>query len=143
MGVADNQLLEVVTKLIQLTQEDQIKWTTLEPTQPEGRDDLRFGTLFFTNYKGKKLRLYKVNSKQDVLPFMKAFTIAAGNKDGKTWVGQIHLEFLDDKNQVTWAFPYIKSLDDLHEAASYQIAGVFDFINEILGDSQPKKPSNA
>lgn len=136
MGVADSQLLEVVTKLIQLTQDDKIHWQTAE-TKFEGshkdtKEDIKLGTIYKTDFKGKQLRLYKITQKLDQTSTSPLFKLSMTKESGPYWTSSVRLEFVDSAGRATWTFPESKALLDLLEAASYQTAGVYDFINEIL-----------
>ena len=142
MAKQDEKLVELVAKLIELTQESTLSWKVVDANEGS---DLGFtkiiGAVFETTYGGKILRAYKRqydNSEEKNMYNMYAYQ--------PTYSIAIELEFVDNKGNSIWCFPRITGIIDLYKAISYKAAGVDDFIIDILNDeknvSSKKNKSN-
>jgi len=136
MNDKQNKLVESVTKIIKLTQEGNLKWSTSKIEKVETRDDIRIDTVFICKFKNKILRLFKSSFKV-IKPgpfdfFTEKFFSCA--RKYPYWESSITLEFIDDAGITIWTFPNINALNDLFKAVQYQVAGIDEFLNEILKD---------
>ena len=48
------------------------------------------------------------------------------------WKKRVVLEFIDENGNSLWAFPSLDALNDLASTVQYQVAGVKDFLAELL-----------
>ena len=125
-----DKYLEVVIKLIKLTQEGKIEWR-------RGNLVLKNVTVkivFITEYKGKSLRLYEYE--YEVLPPPPGTMppIIGVKKKYPYRQTDITLEFIDDKDLSLWEFPHSHAISDLLHTVKYQVAGVDDFLDSITSE---------
>jgi len=135
MSEKQNKWVEAITKLIKLTQEGNLIWSP-KTGMDANREDYRVDTFFVSKYKNKILRLYKCNYRIDEPGPLSQITSIFSDTKRKYpyWTSSITLEFIDDVGNTIWTFPYSNVLKDLLEAVRYQVAGVDDFIKDILED---------
>ena len=134
MSEKQNKWVEAITKLIKQTQEGRIKWLPGKHDKESGRDDLRIESVFITNYKNKTLRLYKYSYKVEVPGLFDNIANVYSNMTRKYpyWTSSIALEFISDDGKSLWTFPDTNALNDLLGAVRYQVAGVDEFLDDIL-----------
>jgi hypothetical protein len=145
--------LEVISKLIALTQEGQLKWRAQRPDDSlkEEPDD-RIRIVFTATYQDHHLRLYKRSRKRtrrqtpgvssptlteaesNLLKVSGVYHVQPREEDEPTWVSDVVLEFVTDDNLPILTAPSMRILSDLLNAVRYQVAGVRDFTNRILSD---------
>lgn len=106
-----NQWLDVITRLIKLTQKGELEWWEAGNMSPN--DSSRTTAVFIANYKGKLLRLYatKQGFEQSDLPV---------------------LEFITETGTSLWQFPDVDALSDLLSAVQYRVAKIPEFLADIL-----------
>jgi len=130
MSTEKNKWVEAVAKLIQLTQQGELKWTIDEPPPSfSRRPNSRVEVVFVTNYGEKNLRLYERRFQEEFIDFDEFEMRAVPKTD---WRKAVVLEFVDDNGNSLWAFPSVEALNDLMSAVQYQAAGVKDFLTELL-----------
>lgn len=140
-----DKVLESITKLITLTQENKIKWTAWSSEEEKiikDEDSFAIGTSYRSEYKGKYLRMYQLKYKVKQPPsgysvFSGLATIGLGDEHSKGypyWDTSYVLEFVTSAGDSLWGFPYSDSLKDLFSSIQYQVAGVNNFLNDILND---------
>jgi hypothetical protein len=136
MSEKQNKWVEAITKLIKYTQEGKIKWLPGSHDKEIGRDDLRMESVFITKYKDSTLRLYKYSFKVEEPGLLDSFSTVFSIKKltYPYWTSSIALEFIGENGKNLWTFPSNNALNDLLEAVRYQVAGVDDFLNDILQD---------
>ena len=125
---SSDKWVDAVAKMLELTQRGKLKWTSalwspnnVLPSLSGGRE-----TVFYATYKGKRLRLRELN-------FNSVASIAVGAKISSP-TSSVILEFVDSNGAGIWQFPPVKPLRDLLHAVQYQVAGVNEFLDEILGE---------
>jgi hypothetical protein len=121
-----NKLLDAVTRMIELTQQNRMKWQ-LRSDIPNHRIVNPLSPVFYSFPDGKRLRLYQTAvgySGRDIL-----------NAEIPDSDKRIVLEFIDPEGEILWAFPDVAPLFDLFSAVQYQVAGVSSFMDSILGDA--------
>jgi hypothetical protein len=131
-GGSRSRSLEVVAKLIELTQKGELRWTLVKPTETMkvGEGDL-IDPLYRATYKGKQLQVYRRHFTQTHVMLSDHFT---GAPD---WHQKRETEIvlrLVNSDGSTWVFPPNNAIPDLLEAVSYQVSGVDDFMREVLSD---------
>ena len=131
MAEDKDKFVDVVTKLIELTQKNKIKWQSRDSSEVTKKyPNYRIEGLFTTNYKGKLLQLFQYRYKKPQDPFSVAF--AAFSKE--EWVTSVKLEIIDDYGNGLWQFPSINALSDLFSSVQYQLAGVKELIDNLLDE---------
>ena len=125
-----NKWIDAVAKLIKLTQDGQLVWAAQEPPFTfSKRPNFSVEVVFACKYGEKNLRLYEKRIQGEVDEFDE-FEIRPVTK--VEWTKVTVLEFVDERGNSLWAFPKIEALNDLFSTVQYQVAGVRDFLAELL-----------
>jgi len=140
MNAESSKWVEVASKLIKLTQEGRLKWK--KAIGDYSLDNIENTDLaFVTQYKNKTLRIYRFRYKVEAptagLSSISNFSTAIsiyGERKYPYWASAVVLEFIDDQGNSLWKFPDTKALDDLYSSIQYTVAGVSDFLEDILND---------
>ncbi len=120
--------IDVIAKMIDLTQSGRLVWKAHLPSDTlKVYPDDKVSTVFVTKYQGKTLRLYQRTYKVRQVPSL--IRAAVGDNE---WLKEVVLEFLSEDGSSLWAFPQMAILKDLLSTVRYKVAGVDEFINEIL-----------
>jgi len=134
MTKENESYFEAIAKIIKLTQEEKIKWQTAtkKPKILEGIE--KIDSAYTGEYLGKTLRIYKVYTKSEkpYLPDIHTSFSLLVRPTEYQWTYSIVLEIIDKDGNVMWTFPNLNILSDLYEEIGYKIAGVSDFICELL-----------
>jgi len=130
MSTQRDKLIEAVAKLIELTQHRALVWTAEEPPlSVSKRPDFGVKVVFVCKYGERNLRLYEKYIRENVEEFdeweMRPVTRAE-------WRTRVVLEFIDANGNSLWVFPELIILNDLASAVQYRVAGVKDFLAELL-----------
>ena len=138
MSDKPDKWVEAVTKLIKLTQAGELKWSAAKTDKKTNREDIRIETVFLTKLKNRILRLYKYSYMiEEPGPYDRMFSTdfyLASKRKYPYWASSIILEFIDEDGRSLWTFPQSNVLNDLLGAVQYQVAGVDEFLKEILED---------
>lgn len=130
MSTEKNKWVDAVAKLIKLTQEGELKWTIDDPPSHfSKRPNARVEVVFVAKYGEKRLRLYEKRFQEEFVDFDE-FEMRAVPK--VEWRKTANLEFIDENGNSLWGFPSVEALNDLISAVQYQVAGVKDFLTELL-----------
>ncbi len=129
MAKQDEKLVELVAKLIELTQESTLTWSIVKPSNDIEQGFTKLvGSVFEAKYQNKNLRIYKVehdnteeNHMLNMYMHQPSYSVA------------IKLEFVDRYGNSIWSFPRITGIVDLYKTIAYETAGVDEFINSVLG----------
>lgn len=133
MSTEKNNWVNAITKLTKLTQDGNLTWTAHQPPSSFSKGpNSRVQTVFLTNYGDRRLRLYENRSQEEVIDFDE-FEMRPIAK--LVWTKNVVLEFVDNDDNSLWAFPYVEALNDLLAAVQYQVAGVKDFLADLLAAS--------
>jgi len=133
MSTEKNRWVEAVTKLIKLTQEGELKWTVEEPPASfSKRPDAGVEVVFLSTHGDKRLRLYEKRFQEESIHFDQDEWLPVQVVE---WKKMIVLEFVDEIGNSLWAFPAVNALNDLVSAVQYQVAGVRDFLADLLAAS--------
>lgn len=111
--------VQLVADLIERTQENRIKWSSYVPTQ-----NTNVKVVYRTTHKDKGLRLYKVE------PHMSTGTAPSAGVFG--FRERVVLEIIDSQQDPVWKVPDNPAVNDLLEAVRYQVAGVDEFLSDLL-----------
>lgn len=134
-----DKIVEKITKLITLTQNNTIKWRAYPP---EGEriilddDSYALGAVYRAQYKDKHLRIYKRRFKvnEPTNPYVSSLTnnlLGYSKINYPYWDTKVVLEFISIDGDSLWVFPPAPSLEDLFSAVQYQVADVGNFLNDI------------
>jgi hypothetical protein len=136
--------VDAVVKLLRLTQEGKLHWDYEMIGQQliEENDEYISSPIFTTTYNGRHLQLYKERFKrprrQSISETFNSVTLGAFGGEPATrpmvWDTRIILEFVNEKGARLWAFPNISALDDLLSSVQYQVAGVKEFLDDLLSE---------
>ena len=131
MAEKKDKFVEAVAKLIKFTQDGKIEWRSAELVP----DDIKVESVFSAEYKDRLLRIYKfVYKVEEPSPFDISRSIFTHKKEYPYWAASVTLEFIDRNGLSLWKFPYTNALYDLLQAVQYQVAGVDEFLDEIIID---------
>lgn len=134
MSTGKNKWIEAVGRLLQLTQNRELIWRTLDPPpdlngHPE---DKRVDVVYETQYGDRTLRLYELKFKvESPHPFIRVASVF-DLREFPYWTEKATLELLDQKGLSAWKFPDMDVIDHLLTAVRYQVVGVKEFLDEIL-----------
>ncbi len=111
--------VQLVADLIERTQENRLKWSSYVPKQ-----NPNIQMVYRTTHKDKGLRLYKIepHTSTDNGPFGGIFGVRE----------RVVLEIIDAQQNPVWKVPDNPALNDLLEAVRYQVAGVDEFLTDLL-----------
>lgn len=136
MATEKNKWIEAVGKLLELTQDRELVWQTRNPptylnAQTEYR---RIDVVYETQYKERTLRLYELKFKVERPNplFAAAGASIFDQRQYPYWARKTVLELVDQNGLSAWAFPEIDVIDHLLPSVQYQVAGVKEFLDEIL-----------
>ncbi len=114
------ETIEVVDKLIELTQHNELSWESSEPPNNLTGPDVRIDLVYTTHYLNRYIRIYQKNYKSyiDDMQFI--------------WDSRIVFEFIDQSENSLWQFPQTHNAWDLLKSIQYQNSKVSDFYKEIF-----------
>ncbi len=121
--MADEKYRLVIIKLIQETQKGKMNWAAhsikniMLPTEGDVIDNV-----YVAKYLDKKMRIFRYSYKSYSEDF-DTFYITSSVK----------LQLLGLNDIPDWEFPYDNTLDDLYDTVRFKVAGVKNFIDEVLG----------
>ena len=114
--------VQLVADLIEKTQSRKLKWESYVP-----KDSPRVKVVYRAPHKDKGLRLYKRDalSGSEVTPFANISGVARE---------ALVLEVIDDQQRSLWTFPELAAMRDLYEAVRFQVAGIDEFLADLLAE---------
>jgi hypothetical protein len=125
-----DSILEVLTRLIQLTQADELKWAVCQTPAPRDPEGEKNDTAFCAQHYEKRLRLYEQSIRMPKESNAALFLHEWSKRH--EWRFRVVLEIVDDNMNTLWAFPSHNAGKDLLNAVRYQVAGVEAFVKELL-----------
>ncbi len=134
MAKERDKYVDVIAKLVQLTQEGKLTWSSSNPSTTESVAGEQIESIFTTNYKRAKLRILRKRYKHE--PNISPAFLGFGSGAGPRWITETVLDMIDDGNFQLWRFPNVGPIDDLFSAVQYQVAGVKSFIENVLQDDE-------
>ena len=129
MARASLEWIDVISGLIELTQDGELVWEAGQPLKTIGQDSSeRIESVFISNYKGKKLRIYKRT--------YQSYQISSNlGPKGAYITDEVVLEVIADNGLTLWTFPKVHIIRDLLRAVQYEVAGVEELLDEILKET--------
>jgi hypothetical protein len=137
-----NKWIDAAAKVLELTQEHELEWIPQDPPAYLNleRDQKRVEVVYEARFKERRLRLYQLSYRVERPRFDPTSLTAkissvfepSSEPHYPFWTKKTVLELLDQSGFGAWAFPETSVLDDLLSAVRYQVAGVKDFLDEIL-----------
>ncbi len=125
MKKAKDKWIEIIAKLTKLTQDNILKWRISEvPEYLKGFNDIRIDVVYYSIYKGKRLRIYEKKEKETIM--------VSFNRFETMWETSTVLDIADDTGISLWAFPKVEGLNNLLNAVKFQVTGVKDFLKELM-----------
>lgn len=120
MPEMNNQWIDAVAKLTELTQNGNLEWGVDEFFKAPGAASPAYTAV----YNNRTLRLQKRRVEEESGYF------------GRSEVrDEFILEFIGPEGNSLWQFPEIDAIEDLFAAVQYQTAGVREFLNDILSQA--------
>lgn len=119
--VSLREYVELIDKLTELTQRNEIEWHRQQPPYGLVTTENRISTVYTTSYSNRFLRLYE--------EMYKYYT----DEDVYHWLTRLVFEFIDGFGNSIWQFPETKNGWDLLNAVKYKDAKVEDFIKDVFG----------
>jgi len=117
----DKSFSKVIINLIRLTRSNELKWEKKDPPPWLTDSGSKIETVYLTDYKERKLRLYEEKYQQyDEM-----------DRDW-FWAKRAVLQLIDTRNKTDWEFPWCRELRDLIEAVKYHSANVSDFLDKFF-----------
>ncbi len=130
-----NKWIDAIAKMIKLTQDGKLVWQVEKSTiSAKKHPDDQIEIVYSTSYKGKNLRLYERTYKRYLPP--SGIQVFLSGKSEFDWVSDVVLEFVSDTESPLWTFPKATALNDLLLSVQYQVAGVKDFLDDILREGE-------
>lgn len=135
MSFRRKQMVEVVARIMRLTQKGKIVWKERNPQDLPilNRHSQEYVLIVFeTVYNDAKLRLYERHhntyapARRGLLP---AF---ASDKEKEE--SEVILEIIGENDLAVWSFPDVNPLNHLLSTVQYQVGGVKKFVDHILED---------
>lgn len=121
MTTERNKWIDAIGRLITLTQERKLSWRSYPS---EGYPSLSgiVEVVYNADHNGKTLRLYesKTRAERGMFP---------GSGE---WETEAVLELVDSTGLSVWTFPHTDATEHLLGAVKYQVAGVGEFLEELL-----------
>ena len=144
MSEERNKWIDAVANMTKLTQEGQLIWTIEKlPFLTKSGPDETIDVVFRAIYKGKRLRIYKRRYKDyrpiKSSPFSGSLVLQAFGVEKEMehyWATEVVMELVNDDGIALWTYPKVNALPDLLSAVQYQVAGVKDFLDDLLSNEQ-------
>lgn len=133
---SDEQWIKAVTKLIELTQADSLKWE--RSTSTHGivqNDDYRVQVVFTTEFESHKLRLFRARKRIVPIATITVYAIVEQPKE-PYWTAETILEIVDDYGISMYQFPYVSAISDLYNSVIAKTSRIDDLLSKL----QTKKP---
>jgi len=122
--------IEAIAKLTKMTQDNTLKWRSGEtPEFFKNLENVKIEIVYLTEYKDRLLRIYDRRVKE-----FRSGVSFTGFERGHVWTKYTVLDFVDPSGASLWIFPEIKGLENLLNAVKFQVAGVKDFLNDLLSE---------
>jgi hypothetical protein len=137
-----NRWVDAISSMIELTQDGKLRWTVV-PDASKVYDGKEITTsVFETTYSDRALRLYEVRVPSNFSPIERSLYSVRG-EEPPMWYKEVILEFVDTEGRTLWTFPQVDALSDLLTSVQYQVAGVNDFLDTLIGEARklPKRDS--
>ena len=147
MATEKDKVIKFVAKLIELTQDGKVVWSTIEPRRTlKSHPDYPVDLVYVTEYKEKRLGLYRQRADYVTLGSLLSGSFGTTGYSGfsgtspqrNSRIGTI-LEMVDYSGNCLWTFPEVSGLQDLYDAVQYQVAGVKNYLDSVISDDKNDK----
>lgn len=114
------QTAEIIDKLIELTQHNQIGWDRHDPPPPMIGPDARVDVVYVANHIGRNIRVYHQHFKYYF------------DEDKYTWDEQMVIEFIDDYGVFLGRLPKTPNAYELLRAIQFQNPQINSFYDDLF-----------
>jgi hypothetical protein len=114
------QAVEIIDKLIELTQHNNIFWQSAAPTPPMIGPDSRVDLVYITNHIGRNIRVYKQHFKYYL------------DEERYTWDEQMKVEFVDDYGNILGELPRTPNSYELLKTIQFQNPSINSFYTDLF-----------
>lgn len=137
MATEKNKWVEAIGRLLKLTQDGQLIWKSGRPPEHlTNQADRHVDVVYEASYKDNTLRLYELSFRVDEPDPLTAASVGIlWKRKYPYWASTTVLELVDYNSLGTWTFPHTEATSHLLSAVRYQVAGVEDFLSEILTEA--------
>jgi len=144
MAKDTDKWIDAIARLTKLTQEGNLKWSTVSPSGVLVNDEgQRVESTFIADHKNKRLRLYKKRFKvedPDPNPLVTKIMSFPFVRKYPYWESHIYLELIDEYGRSLWTFPEVSALSDLLTSVKYQASGVKELLDDLLKEERSGLP---
>jgi len=126
--------VDAISSMIELTQDGKLSWDVNDNAKTPYEKE-RTTSVFETTYYDRALRLYKIKLPTNIGQVTTSVVYTLQGLEPPKWFAKIILEFVDSEGRALWTFPDIDALDDLLTSVQFQVAGVKDFLDAIIGEA--------
>lgn len=114
------QAVEIVDKLIELTQHNQVIWTIVDATPPMIGPDSRVDLVYITSHIGRNIRVYKQHFKYYL------------DEERYAWDEQMKVEFVDDYGNLLGELPRTPNAYELLKTIQFQNPSINSFYTDLF-----------
>lgn len=114
------QTVEIIDKLIELTQHNQILWESAAPASSMIGPDSRVDLVYTVNHIGRNIRVYRQHFK---------FYF---DEEKYTWDDQVKVEFIDNYGSLLAELPKTPNSYDLLKSIQFQNPQINSFYNDLF-----------
>lgn len=115
------QTVEIIDKLIELTQHNNINWSSEAPVAPMAGPDTRVDIVYTVSHIGRRIRVYRQHFKYYL------------DDERYIWDEQVKVEFVDDFGNVLGELPKTPNAYELLRSIQFQNPQINNFYNDLLG----------
>jgi hypothetical protein len=140
-----NKWITAISKMIDLTQKNRLKWTPERPfpTLRTEKSDI-IGPVYKTRYKNKYIRIYErqfIDRRVKERPPSGTFSMSELSSrifsptEWEEFVNtEINMDLIDRDDNKLSSFPKSLALKDLFSTVQYQASGVNEFLDDIINE---------
>lgn len=114
------QAVEIIEKLIELTQHNEIIWTSIAPSSFMLGPDSRVDVVYVASYIGRNIRIYHQQFKYYL------------DEERYTWDEQVKFEFIDDSGSIMAELPRTANSYNLLKSIQFQNPKINNFYNDLF-----------
>jgi len=132
--------VDAIASMIELSQDGKLSWTVdTRANTPYEKE--RTTSIFQTTYSDRALRLYQIRVPAHINRITGSLVYQMQGVEPPKWFTKVILEFVDAEGRALWTFPEVDALSDLLTSVQYQVAGVKEFLDIVIGEASgiPKK----
>lgn len=114
------QTAEIIDKLIELTQHNQISWESQDAVAPMIGPDARVDMVYVANYIGRNIRIYQQHFKYYI------------DEEKYVWDEQMVVEFIDNYGSLLGKLPKTPNAYELLRAIQFQNPQINSFYDDLF-----------